>query len=163
MQPVSVFVFWLFFFFNIYLLGCIGSELGQAGSFLAAHRLQLYHAGSVVTGRGLTCLPCTWDHSPTRDGTNVPCIAWWILNLWTTREVLVQPTLDRSCTKLCCICQKRPFGITSFFFFFIYSYQLEANYFTVLQWVLSYIDMNQPWVYMYSPIACRQVSIVIES
>ena len=36
-------------------------------------------------------------------------------------------------------------------FFFIYFYQLEANYFTILQWVLSYIDMNQPWIYMYSP------------
>ena len=37
------------------------------------------------------------------------------------------------------------------FFFFIYFYQLEANYITTLQWVLSYIDMNQPWSYMYSP------------
>ena len=36
-------------------------------------------------------------------------------------------------------------------FFFIYFYQLEANYFTILQWFLSYIDMNQPWIYMYSP------------
>ena len=34
------------------------------------------------------------------------------------------------------------------FFFFIYFYYLEANYFTTLQWVLSYIDMNQPWSYM---------------
>ena len=38
-----------------------------------------------------------------------------------------------------------------FFFFFIYFYQLAANYFTTLQWVLSYIDMNQPWSYMSSP------------
>ena len=38
-----------------------------------------------------------------------------------------------------------------FFVFFIYFYQLEANQFTILQWVLSYIDMNQPWIYMYSP------------
>ena len=38
-----------------------------------------------------------------------------------------------------------------FFFFFIYFYWLEANYFTTLEWVLSYIDMNQPWSYMYSP------------
>ena len=30
-------------------------------------------------------------------------------------------------------------------------YQLEANYFTILQWLLSYIDKNQPWFYMYSP------------
>ena len=26
-----------------------------------------------------------------------------------------------------------------------------ADYFTTLQWVLSYIDMNQPWSYMSSP------------
>ena len=37
-----------------------------------------------------------------------------------------------------------------FFFLFIYFYQLEANYFATLQWVWSYIDMNQPWIYMYS-------------
>ena len=37
----------------------------------------------------------------------------------------------------------------NFFFLFIYFYQLEANYFTTFQWVLSYIDMNQPWSYMY--------------
>ncbi|KAM9698788.1 conserved oligomeric Golgi complex subunit 2-like isoform 2-T2 [Dama dama] len=30
-------------------------------------------------------------------------------------------------------------------------HQLEANHVTTLQWVLSYIDMNQPWSYMYSP------------
>ena len=43
--------------------------------------------------------------------------------------------------------------ILSFFhlFFFIYFYSLEANYFTTFQWVLSYIDMNQLWSYMYSP------------
>ena len=28
---------------------------------------------------------------------------------------------------------------------------MEANYFTTFQWVLSHIDMNQPWSYMYSP------------
>ena len=43
------------------------------------------------------------------------------------------------------------FCILPLFFFFIYFYQLEANYFTILQWVLSYTDMNQPWSYMYSP------------
>ena len=37
------------------------------------------------------------------------------------------------------------------FFFFIYFYQLEANYFTILYCILSYIDMNQPRIYMYSP------------
>ena len=46
----------------------------------------------------------------------------------------------------------------SFFFFCpfllfspIYFYQLEANYLTILQWFLPYIDMNQPWIYMCSP------------
>ena len=38
------------------------------------------------------------------------------------------------------------------FFKFIYLFLLKTNYFTVLWWVLSYIDMNQPWVYMYLPI-----------
>ena len=38
-----------------------------------------------------------------------------------------------------------------FIYFFIYFYQLEANYFTILWWFLPYIDMNQPWIYMYSP------------
>ena len=37
------------------------------------------------------------------------------------------------------------------YYFFIYFYWLEANYFTILQWFLSYIGMNQPWIYMYSP------------
>ena len=36
------------------------------------------------------------------------------------------------------------------FFFSIYFYQLEANYFTILQWFLPYIDMTQPWIYMCS-------------
>ena len=39
----------------------------------------------------------------------------------------------------------------TFLFFFIYFYQLEANYFTIFQWFLPYIDMNQPWIYMCSP------------
>ena len=39
-------------------------------------------------------------------------------------------------------------AITNSFSFFNW---LEANYFTTFQWVLSYIDMNQPWSYMYSP------------
>ena len=33
----------------------------------------------------------------------------------------------------------------------LFIHQLEANYFTILQWFLSYIDMNQPQIYMYSP------------
>ena len=28
---------------------------------------------------------------------------------------------------------------------------MKANYFTIFQWFLPYIDMNQPWVYMCSP------------
>ena len=33
-----------------------------------------------------------------------------------------------------------------FFILFYFFYQLEANYFTILQWVFSYIEMNQPWI-----------------
>ena len=33
----------------------------------------------------------------------------------------------------------------------IYLFSLEANYFTILWWFLTYIHMNQPWVYMCSP------------
>ena len=43
------------------------------------------------------------------------------------------------------------FTLVFYLFFSIYFYQLEANYFIILQWFLSYIDMNQPWIYMYSP------------
>ena len=28
---------------------------------------------------------------------------------------------------------------------------MEANYFTILWWILPYIHMNQPWVYMHPP------------
>ena len=28
---------------------------------------------------------------------------------------------------------------------------MEANYFIILSWFLPYIDMNQPWVYMFPP------------
>ena len=38
-----------------------------------------------------------------------------------------------------------------FLLFYYFFNQLEVNYFTTLQWFLSYIDMNQPWIYMYSP------------
>ena len=31
-------------------------------------------------------------------------------------------------------------------------FKLEANYFTILWWVLPHIDMNQPWVYMCPPV-----------
>ena len=40
---------------------------------------------------------------------------------------------------------------TYLFIFSTYFYSLEANYFTILQWFLLYIDMNQPWSYMCSP------------
>ena len=38
--------------------------------------------------------------------------------------------------------------LTGSFFFSIYFYSLEANYFTILWWFLTYIDMNQPRIYM---------------
>ena len=47
-----------------------------------------------------------------------------------------------------------PLKILIFLFLFfklINLFELEANYFTVLWWFLPYIDMNQPWVYMWPP------------
>ena len=47
------------------------------------------------------------------------------------------------------------------FYFFVFFFSLHlfllvgGYYFTTFQWVLSYIDMNQPWNYMYSPSRSR--------
>ena len=38
-----------------------------------------------------------------------------------------------------------------FLFFFLYLFQLEDKYFTILWWFLPYIDMNQLWIYLCSP------------
>ena len=43
------------------------------------------------------------------------------------------------------ICQVKPCIL--FFFLFL----MEANYFTILWWVLPYIDMSHPQVYMCPP------------
>ena len=64
----------------------------------------------------------------------LPVSGWYLSYLPSGRGVTLAPPLS------------------SFLFFFpIYFYQLEANYFTILQWFLPYIDMNQPWIYMCSP------------
>ena len=87
---------------NIYLFGCVGSQMQHVGSLLwyAGHMqalhcsqqaslvevriLQLWCVSSIA--QGLTCasaqLPySTWDlSSPTMDQTLVPCIRRWILN-----------------------------------------------------------------------------------
>ena len=48
------------------------------------------------------------------------------------------------------------------YLFFIYFYQLEANYFTVLQWFFSYIDMNQPVSQLLSPASVGLVQLAYE-
>ena len=46
----------------------------------------------------------------------------------------------------------RAWRVLGFLYLFINLFNyLEANYFTILYWFLSYIDMNHPWIYMYSP------------
>ena len=48
-------------------------------------------------------------------------------------------------------------------FVFIYFYQLEANYFTILQGFLSYSDMNQPWMFVSFVLASIfNVSSILE-
>ena len=47
------------------------------------------------------------------------------------------------------VCKNFMMFAKAFFFSFIFiSWRLIT---TILQWVLSYIDMNQPWIYMDSP------------
>ena len=58
-----------------------------------------------------------------------------------------QSGLPSKWTRICVLRKRKQY----FYFFFIYFYQLKANHFTILQWVLSYTDMNQPWIYMCSP------------
>ena len=72
-------------------------------------------------------------------------------HILTTSTPLYHLTVKTLCFKIIFSFLGFLFIAFSFFFFFIYFYQLEANYFTTLQWVLSYSDMNQPWSYMYSP------------
>ena len=50
-----------------------------------------------------TAAPQHVESSQTRDGTRVPCLGRWILNHWTTREVL-SPSFDEravKCVKVC--------------------------------------------------------------
>ena len=53
---------------------------------------------------------------------------------------MVQPLVCAYTFSFCCCCC-----------FVLFFNQLEAIYFTILQWVLSYIEMKQPWIYMCSP------------
>ena len=43
-----------------------------------------------------------------------------------------------------CVC------VTFIYLFFPFIF-ISWRLITILQWVLPYIDMNQPWIYMYSP------------
>lgn len=71
---------------------------------VAAHRFPLVVTGRLLYGRhidsrALGLSSCRawaqlprgkWDpSSPTRDQTHVPCIGSWVLNHWTTREILI--------------------------------------------------------------------------
>ena len=60
----------------------------RGSSLVVAHRL--CSCDAQATDSMPAQLPCgTWGlSSPIRDQTSVPCIGRWILNHWTTREVL---------------------------------------------------------------------------
>ena len=69
-----------------YTLGAVHRLLIVGASLAAEHGLWGAWA-SVVVHVGLVAPWCV-ESSWTRDQTRVPCIGWWILNHWTTREVL---------------------------------------------------------------------------
>lgn len=60
-------------------------SLWRPDSLVAAHGLQIQLRICSTWAE----LPCgMWNLSfPTKDGTSVFCVAWWILNYWITREV----------------------------------------------------------------------------
>ena len=80
----------------MYLFICLAvSGLGCStqGLCCTVWALLLWYTDSLAVGHGhwsacAQLLRSMWDLSlPTRDWTHVPCIATWILNHWTTREV----------------------------------------------------------------------------
>ena len=67
----------LFFFIFVCLFGCVESQLGHVGSFIAACRLS--SCGAPLWHMDLSSL--------LRNQTHVPCIERQMLNHWTTGEV----------------------------------------------------------------------------
>ena len=108
-----------------YLFGWFRSQLQNArsslhyvGSFITAHRLSSCGAQNQF-------LCSMWDpSSPTRDQTSIPCIAGWIANHWTTREVPVQ-----NLSMIHCIASSlwTPFPKQELFFSFLTEEETEAH------------------------------------
>ena len=72
------------------MLQCPGCSWHIAVASLVEHKL--YSVGSVVVQTGLAALQHVGS-SWTRDQICVPCNSRWILNHWTTREVLKKKVL----------------------------------------------------------------------
>ena len=115
---------------------------------LTLHLLCLLHwqEGSLpLVPQGKPCIPYTWGKLLYTNYTLIKLI----LKSVNKTEIKYRQTKNSIILFLKIFSQS---GLLCIFFFFsIYFYQLEANQFTIPQWVLSYIDMNQPWICMYSP------------
>ena len=59
-------------------------------SFVMAHRLLLWLAGSLVVAHGISCAITCHPCSLSRDLTHIPCLRRQILFCWTTREVSIE-------------------------------------------------------------------------
>ena len=91
---------YIYIYFFLFLFGCSGSSLWHKGflylwvlqtSFVMAHRLLLWLAGSLVVAHGVSCAIGVWDRSSlSRDLTHIPCLRRQILFCWTTREVSIE-------------------------------------------------------------------------
>ena len=87
---------------SLFIFGCAGSSLLRGGfSLVAAIRgysgcpVQSSHCGAFILEHGLgsgnaigLAAPQHVESSPVRDQTHVPRSGKWILNHWTTKEVL---------------------------------------------------------------------------
>ena len=69
-----------------YTLVAVHRLLIVGASLVAEHRL--WGAWASVAAPVGSVAPRFVESSWTRDQTRVPCTGWWILNHWTTREVL---------------------------------------------------------------------------
>ena len=106
LHTVTLYVYVCISCMYVYLaayLPCLMHNLSHAGSFVVTHGLSSCGTGSVVVVYRLFLLSLCDPSFPTRDQTHIPQTTRWILNHWTTGEVLrhSESSVAQSCPTLC--------------------------------------------------------------